>query len=123
MSLKKLFKRKPGGTVLGNLVRGAVKTATGGILGNGALMISKEQYEAKQRGEKTDNARETKYIQESIGAGLNGIDTKDKANNMLQTIKNGGMKSIAYIVGGVAFIFGVVFLVKKMLSSKSPNKR
>jgi hypothetical protein len=37
--LKNLFKKKPGGTVFGNMLRGVAKTATGGILGNGANMI------------------------------------------------------------------------------------
>lgn len=34
-----LFKRKPGGTVFGNILRGVVRTATGGLLGNGMLML------------------------------------------------------------------------------------
>lgn len=37
--LKNLFKKKPGGTVFGNLLRAASNKATGGILGNGANMI------------------------------------------------------------------------------------
>ena len=35
--LKKLIKAKPGGSMLGNLARGALKTATGGVLGNGVI--------------------------------------------------------------------------------------
>lgn len=34
--LKKVFKKKPGGTVIGNLIRVAANKATGGILGTGA---------------------------------------------------------------------------------------
>jgi len=40
MSLfKNLFKKKPGGTLVGNLLRGVANQATGGILGNGAARI------------------------------------------------------------------------------------
>lgn len=34
--LKKVFKKKPGGTAIGNLIRLAANKATGGILGTGA---------------------------------------------------------------------------------------
>lgn len=47
--LKNAFKRKPGGTALGNTIRGVLKTASAGLLGNGALMISEEEY-AKKNG-------------------------------------------------------------------------
>lgn len=122
MSLKKLFKRKPGGTVLGNLVRGAVRTATGGILGNGALMISKEQYDAKNRGENVSNEREKQYLMESTGAALNGINNKDKVNTIVDKIKQGGVKSIAYVVGGIIAIVGVIFLARKMFVKKPVQK-
>lgn len=36
--LGKIFKRKEGGTFLGNMIRGVAKTYTGGILGSGAQM-------------------------------------------------------------------------------------
>lgn len=45
--LKDLFKRKPGGTLLGNTLRGVTRSLTGGLLGNGALMISQEEYDRK----------------------------------------------------------------------------
>ncbi len=37
--LKKIFKKKPGGTALGNLLRGASSAATGGVLGQGLNKI------------------------------------------------------------------------------------
>jgi hypothetical protein len=45
---KKLFKRKRGGTMFGNLLRGAASAATGGVLGSGAGLAA---WEAKQRPE------------------------------------------------------------------------
>lgn len=37
--LKNIFKRKVGGTFFGNLLRSVAHTATGGLLGNGAMML------------------------------------------------------------------------------------
>ena len=42
-----LFKRKPGGTLIGNLFRKVANAATGGILGNGAGMITQEEADAR----------------------------------------------------------------------------
>lgn len=39
---KNLFKRKKGGTLVGNLIRGVANSATGGILGNGSMLIKDE---------------------------------------------------------------------------------
>jgi len=41
--LSGLFKKKAGGTMVGNLLRGVVNKATNGILGNGAGIINQEQ--------------------------------------------------------------------------------
>ena len=38
-----LFKKKAGGTMVGNLLRGVANKATNGILGNGAGIINQEQ--------------------------------------------------------------------------------
>lgn len=43
MAFKDIFKRKEGGTILGNTFRGIVKNASGGLLGNGALMLKPGQ--------------------------------------------------------------------------------
>jgi hypothetical protein len=55
--IKGLFKRKPGGTVFGNALRGIVKAAAGAVpfigpslsqaVGNGAMMISQEEYDLR----------------------------------------------------------------------------
>lgn len=50
-----LFKKKPGGTLIGNLLRMGANKASGGILGNGANMLpampsqAQGQYEAMQQ--------------------------------------------------------------------------
>ena len=43
MAFKDLFKRKVGGSVIGNLIRKGVNLASGGILGNGALKLQPGQ--------------------------------------------------------------------------------
>ena len=37
-----IFKSKPGGTFLGNLVRGVANKASGGILGNGVMLAASQ---------------------------------------------------------------------------------
>lgn len=46
-----LFKRKPGGTLLGNLARGVLNKATGGILGNGSQLAKWEREQAEKQGQ------------------------------------------------------------------------
>ena len=43
--LSNVFKKKPGGTMLGNLIRTTANKATGGVLGNGASIISQEDFD------------------------------------------------------------------------------
>lgn len=47
MSLKDLFKAKPGGTMFGNLLRATASKATNGVLGNGAAMITQKDFDKK----------------------------------------------------------------------------
>lgn len=68
MALKDIFKRKPGGTFVGNLIRGAVQKYTGGALGNGALKISQDEYDLKAL---TDADYQSKYGKTKTGVVLN----------------------------------------------------
>ena len=86
MSLLSIFKRKPGGTMVGNLFRKAAGMATQGILGNGNMMISQtdsdkrdlsdadfeQKYNAKKSDVKSDGSV-MKYLQEAAGAALAGL--------------------------------------------------
>lgn len=45
--LSNIFKQKPGGTMLGNLIRATASKATNGVLGNGAGVISQEDFDKK----------------------------------------------------------------------------
>lgn len=42
-----LFGRKVGGTAVGNLIRNAASAATGGVLGQGNMLITQEEYDRK----------------------------------------------------------------------------
>lgn len=46
--LSKIFKKKKGGTLVGNLIRGVANSASGGILGNGQNMKKDEPSEQIQ---------------------------------------------------------------------------
>lgn len=56
----KLFKRKPGGTVVGNLIRQAANKISKGKLGNGAMML--------RDGESTDEANNRLAYQAGVAS-------------------------------------------------------
>lgn len=62
---KKLFKRKPGGTMFGNLLRGVSSQVTGGILGSG---IGLQQWEQKEA-QKAHNQQQIANQQAALNAG------------------------------------------------------
>jgi hypothetical protein len=79
---KKLFKRKKGGTMFGNLLRGAASAATGGVLGSGAGLAA---WEAKQENSDPANALRTFNLTGSMPAqGNNGRQIgRDLLNNVI----------------------------------------
>lgn len=84
--LKKVFKKKPGGTVVGNLIRLAANKATGGILGTGAnrLPVTKDDGKGPAPawfGENVSAQPHTKSIQETI-YGNNITATKDAVKRL-----------------------------------------
>lgn len=110
--LKDLFKRKPGGTPLGNTIRGVLNKVSGGILGNGLLMKQGENEPLI-----SDN------LQQATGAALaaanqyapnmqGGQPSPTEKGYVTQMFKQYGM----YIIGGlglVAVLFLTVFKRKK----------
>lgn len=132
-----LFKRKPGGTFVGNLIRGAVKSVpvVGGLLGNGAMMISQvdadkrdlsdADFEAKYNATKSNVASDgsiSAYLRETLGAAaagaVNGVQTYQavQGNNLPEsgTLNSGAQKTIfgmaipqviGFAVGAIAVIY------------------
>lgn len=78
--LKNIFKKKPGGTLLGNLVRGVSSAATGGILGSGANRIEVGQTQTNaQLAQAAAEAQNTTYTNPTI-AGLQAAAVTGVAN-------------------------------------------
>lgn len=116
--LGNIFKRKPGGTFFGNLIRGAVKAVpvVGGALGNGGMMISQQDadkrdmsdadYAAKYGVQKDGKAPSVvpqmmQQLGAVAGAGIPGLQalpsgplsSDPKTNN--EALKKGANTSIA----------------------------
>lgn len=82
--LKKVFKKKPGGTAIGNLIRLAANKATGGILGTGAnrLPVTQDTGKGPAPAWFGDNvAPHTKSIQETV-YGNNITATKNSIKDL-----------------------------------------
>lgn len=136
---KNIFKRKPGGTFVGNMIRGAVKNVpvVGGFLGNGQMMISEEDadkrdlsdadFEAKY-GKKKDGRPISAlpgFVQQVgavLGSGLPGLGNMEAGpvkyanTNVADNIQAGAQKGISASVkryGG--YIVGGVAMLTLLL--------
>lgn len=120
MAFKDLFKKKEGGTFVGNLIRGAANKATGGMLGNG-VMLSKNATEA---------------IATGVGAGVAAANaTADKPK--VDTSKMKWKEALAlgyakqyilqrwYYIAIPVVILGIVvwYFIKKAKNKKKGYKR
>ena len=136
-----IFKRKPGGTFVGNLLRGGAKAVAnvfvpggGALVGNGAMMITQEdadkrdltdaQFIAKYGLTKAGLPPQNGALKETFGAALNGaINGVNNLNNAglspTGTITSGAVKSDLMnwgkIIGLVLLAIGGIFLIKKLL--------
>jgi hypothetical protein len=90
MSFQDLFKRQVGGTKLGNIIRDIANKESGGVIGNGAMMISVKEYDLKNLSESDYIA---KYAKTKTGVPVAGVNPnleiasvemqiKDSANNV-----------------------------------------
>lgn len=57
MAFFKFLKRKPGGTIVGNFLRGASNQLSGGILGNGAALLPPKVSDPMQLGQNMEQIR------------------------------------------------------------------
>lgn len=80
-----LFKRKPGGTFFGNLLRKTAGAATGGILGNGAMMISQEDADKRDL---SDSDYIAKYGMTKAGAVIPTIQPQRQILPVQQQLDN-----------------------------------
>lgn len=126
--ISKLFKRKPGGTVIGNLIRGVANTASGGVLGNGQMMIT--QQDADKR-DLSDADYQAKYGQTKDGAIVPGaipvVDQNTNTNNPGNTatpstskLKAFFKKPLVRLIVAITIVGGLVLLIVKLVRK---NKR
>jgi hypothetical protein len=101
--LSKIFKRKPGGTIIGNLLRNQVKTLSGGILGNGAMLLQ----DSKELETGEINNSQIEKSKQILDTEINTGDDKKltwslEAGNPKQTEIN---PQTWYIIGGLAVAY------------------
>jgi len=115
-----VFKRKEGGTVVGNLLRTAANSASKGILGNGVMMLkpgqTKEESAAYMQQQLTDGLY-------NAGAGyVAGKAVNDGKKIDDPTTKTKILKYIGIGVGSLVGLILLVFGLKKIFSTNK-NKR
>lgn len=115
--LKGLFKKKPGGTFFGNLIRGVANKATGGILGTGAHMIPLGST-TETGGPSINTAAASSIIKDVVG----------DDPNVKKAIKEGiwAKYKIHILAAGAALTGLIVWLVRrgnKGGSGRRSNKR
>ncbi len=103
------FKRKVGGTKLGNAVRGFVRNKTGGLLGNGLLMLkeneTKAETDAKAREVLTDTAAAaTEKFESSQRKALEDVERKATMER-LKKIGFTVVLPLLVVAGVVVYIF------------------
>lgn len=124
---KNIFKKKRGGTVVGNLIRGVASTATGGALGSGVAL---KNWEAKQ------DAKEKQALHNEIASLRKSIDGRQMGEDLVKSaVKNGAAsgqtdpnlgehivlttlkKHWAYITGGLLVVGLMIYLLTRKKNS------
>lgn len=136
--LANVFKRKPGGTLLGNALRKVVKTAAGYIpgvgpivsqfVGNGTMMISQEEYDLKNL---SDADYQAKYAKSKTGVvvpnaipqpqvmtleqTIDQIRAQNAKPSFMDSVKKAVTLPVVAIVGGM---LAVMFIIIKTIKKK-----
>jgi hypothetical protein len=122
MNFKDLFKRKPGGTTLGNLLRGAAHSFNP-LLGNGLMKISDADAAARDaasaNGQSPDMQTQVNDTARLLGGAAATTVAGAAKEGMMEYVK----KHAAYVVGGVigfcALIAAIIALTKRGGSKRS----
>lgn len=118
--LKNIFKKKSGGTFLGNILRGASSKVSGGILGSGAGLQRWEQEQAQQAQQAYD-AEQARIQMMNTQAYNLGTGFGNSANNtpVVTGFRNGQAqewltRNYSLVVVGVIALIGLtVYFVKR----------
>ena len=132
---KNIFKKKKGGTLVGNLLRGVSSAATGGILGSGAGLAKWEAEQEQKEMERLYGKASlpavsgggVAYDGRQIGRNLvNGVVVPAAASNggaggsnigenvILETLK----KRWYYVLGGLIVFGGLIWYVARPKGAK-----
>jgi hypothetical protein len=125
--LSGLFKKKKGGTMFGNLLRGVSSKVTGGLLGSGAGLQAWEESQNQtelndlQKQLMVSNNRANNGFAAGQKMAMAGIEAAGGQPNatigqsvFTETLK----KNWYFVLGGVIAIVGIVYLIVKPKSNK-----
>lgn len=115
--LSDIFKRKPGGTAVGNILRSLSSSLTDGKLGSGANMISQQEYDYKNLSD-SDFARRYGYNKAGVRVGVPDPSFRTPAEYAAGAFPSSVPSSVAGVVTDTALSkfmpwligLGVVFL-------------
>lgn len=112
-----IFKKKPGGTFLGNVIRGAANKFSGGILGNGA-MLSKDANNGLPSTPLFNMDAVKGGVFDALGSAV------DKSPEVKTAIVHGvWAKYKFYILGAVATIAGLTIFLTRKKKHSAPKRR
>lgn len=110
-----IFKSKPGGTFLGNVVRGAANKFSGGVIGNGA-MLAKSQNLPPVQALNFDAIKGGAF--DAVGAAI------DKSPETKKAIALGVWSKYKFhILGAVAAIAGITIFLTRKKKHSAPKRR
>lgn len=111
-----IFKKKPGGTFMGNIIRGAANKFSGGVLGNGAGLM---QADSQQHTPIVNMDAIKGNVFDALGGAVDKSPTVKKA-----LVEGVWSKYKFYILGAVATIVAITaFLVTRKKKYSAPKRR
>lgn len=115
--LKKIFKAKEGGTMVGNLLRGASNQVSGGLLGNGVMLnAATKKAGVSAAVSKASDIAFAGAMATPEGQKLAGIAAKKGLEYYLETYK-------MYIVGALLVIAGTFGYLGNSIQQKYKSRK
>lgn len=125
---KNIFKKKPGGTFLGNLIRKGANVASGGVLGNGTELRA---WEAKQEVSQQNQLLQKQQLANDLGTAIGNqakpLMAKIENSKEVQSAKN--TMAMEYLKKNwwkllipVALVVGLTYYVAKRGNKRTPKR-